>query len=253
MPTDPNEVIEVNVASKGGATTEEQPENKAAENSNRPAWLPEKFESPEALAAAYSALEKKQSAAQTAEKKTGLPMMEKAAESAVADTGLDLNKLAEEITATGSVSDESAKALEAKGITKEHLEVYVEGQKARAAKFTSALAEVAGGDENLKTLVEWGRENYSAEDLEAYNAALKSGNVNLAKMAVSDLKSRHAAAVGEPGKRVTDSAALGTAGVKPFGSAQELAAAMRDPRYAKDPAYRKAVMDRVAAGPRFFR
>ena len=230
---------------------------KTTAGGERPAWLPEKFESAEAMAAAYAELERKQSGAPATKPAAGaLPTMEKpaakTAEEQVNNAGLDFDALAQEVATSGSLSEDSLKALEAKGLSRTTVNTYIEGQKALAKQTRDSLASVAGSEENLTKMIAWGSQNFSADEQEAFNSAVTSGNLALAKMAVSDLRTRFTTAVGAPGKRVEGSPSGGSGGAAPFANTAEMTAAMRDPRYSKDAKYRADVMKRVAASPRFF-
>lgn len=236
-------------------TTKETQETQQTE---RPSWLPEKFASPEALAAAYSELEKKQgSTPKPKSSSDSLPTIEKttegASDSSAEEPSFDLNALAQELATSGTLSDESVKALTAKGLTPATVAAYAEGQKALLKQTREALATAAGGEQDLVKIVEWAGSNYSPDEQAAYNSAVNSGNLHLAKMAVQGLRARYLDSVGNPGKRVEGSPEGGEPGAAvAFKSASEMSAAMRDRRYQSDAEYRASVMRRVEVSPRFF-
>lgn len=223
----------------------------------RPEGLPDKFKSVGDMVAAYAELEKKlgSSAPASAANPTGLPQMEPVkpadAQKAVQESGIDMDKLAAEVLEKGALSEESTKALAAKGLAPSVVNVYVEGQKALVKQVNDALSSAAGGAEELSKMVAWGAANYSPEELAAFNEAVKASPA-LGRLAVEGLKARFTAAVGQPGQFIEGQPAGVAGGVQPFKSAYEMSQAMNDPRYKKDPGFRADVAARVKASPRFF-
>ena len=96
---------------------------------------------------------------------------------------------------------------------------------------------------------EWAAENLSDDDLNAFNGLVEGGSVEQARVAVKGLYAQYQAAGGK-GPSLVQGATSG-AGVKPFGSTAQVTEAMRDPRYANDPAYREQVEKRMAVSSIF--
>lgn len=151
-PTGPNDAA---LAAKADKATASQPDPQ------RPAWLPEKFASPEAMAEAYAELEKKQSTAakpadqdptKTIEKKEGEDDPEAAARAAAADAGLDFDALGREIAEKGDISKEAREKLVAKGIPSEVIDQHVAGAKAQIELGVKAAYDAAGGQEAFQAL-----------------------------------------------------------------------------------------------------
>lgn len=123
-------------------------------------------------------------------------------------------------------------------------------QKAATDAYATSVAEAVGGREQMDSLFTWANANLTADEAEGVNEALKSGNVNLAKMALSGLQARYVAAEGsEPA--LQNGGASPVRGVTPFASSAEVIAAMRDPRYETDEAYRQTVYSRMAGNNSF--
>ncbi len=164
-----------------------------------------------------------------------------------AAAGVDLAALSQEYLANNkALKPESLAALAAKGISAETVKSYISGQEAAATAQVNALAAAVGGIEPLQRLYEWANANLSAVDKAAYDAVIKTGNPAAAAFAIQGLQARHVAAVGKEPALVSASAAPVTSGIAPFESAAQMTEAMRDPKYAKDPAYRKSVEQRIA-------
>lgn len=221
--------------------------------SDRPVGLPEKFNSIEDMAKAYSELEKKLGApkeAPAADPKPAALNIEQAAagtaeEAAAALEGanLDYNSFAQEFATNGELSPESYEKLAKAGIPKEMVDAYVEGQAAKGEQVrTQVLTEV--GVEDFAAMSTWAGKSLTPGQLNAYNAAIDSGNVDQMKLAVAGVKARFEAANGvEPS--LLGGAGGGSSG-DAYRSTEEMKADMRDPRYAKDPAFRADVAAKLS-------
>lgn len=119
-------------------------------------------------------------------------------------------------------------------------------QKIIAEKITTDVQSVVGGADEYKILTDWAAANQTPAERKAFDDAVQSGNVDLAKLAVKGLFADYAAAVGTDGSLVGGGAAPATSGIKPFESQAQIVDAMRDPRWKNhDPAYVKEVERRL--------
>jgi len=80
-------------------------------------------------------------------------------------------------------------------------------------------------------------------EIEAYNAAM-SGNMETRKMAIEAIKSKYVAKTGSNPKVLVGLAA--SPAQSGYESKAQMTSDMKDPRYAKDPAYRAAVERKIA-------
>jgi hypothetical protein len=200
----------------------------------RPEWLPEKFETPEALVKSYGELEKLVGG----DKPTPKP----------AESKIDVEAVAAEYADKGQLSEETYDLLETHGLSRNYMDRYIAGQEALAREYHGELAEVVGGEETLGHVLEWARDNIGQEDQLAYNRAVDADNVAEAKMLLRGIAAQYTAKEGkEPSLVVPTESAPRVSGVAPFASLAQQTAAIQDPRYDKDPAYRQEVMDRIAA------
>ena len=221
------------------------PEQSAEPAPERPAGLPEKFNSWEDMAASYAELERKLSSGQQSEAPAaGNDSDLEEARDVVTAAGVDFDALSEEFLASGSLSEDSYTALSAKGFTREIVDSYIEGQQAKADLFRAEALLTVGGEDAYNDMADWAAKNLSKTELEAFNAQVDSGNLTAAKMAIAGLKARFDQANGEePDLLLGDTAGNST---EVFRSTAELTAAMRDPRYKKDAAYREDVRRKIA-------
>ena len=94
-------------------------------------------------------------------------------------------------------------------------------------------------------MMEWASTNLNAGEIEAYNTSINSGNMDQIQLTVQGLKSRYTAANGSEPKLISGDTSSANAGGR-FDSVAQLTEAMRDPRYAKDAAFRKSVQNKLA-------
>lgn len=184
-----------------------------------------KFNSVDDLAKAYSELEKKLSGGE--------------APAPVAEEVSDLSITKEEAPEVAGMDA----LLEAGTITQADYDVWKVGQDAQAASFNQSVFEAAGGEEAYGELIGWAADNLSEGEIDTFNELLEGGNVSAIKLAVSGLAAqRNAGAAQEPARQVAG-------GITPeadvFENWAQVQAAMSDPRYYKDAAYNKAVVEKI--------
>ena len=105
------------------------------------------------------------------------------------------------------------------------------------------LMDMVGGDKAYKSMLDWASENFDESEVEMYDSVMSSGNPNAIYYAVQALQARYNDSVGSDGQTLTGRGAADTN--DSFKSQAELVAAMSDPRYDRDPAYRSDVMRRL--------
>ena len=106
-----------------------------------------------------------------------------------------------------------------------------------------ALYQMVGGEQEYKSMLDWAGTNLSQEEIQMYDAVMETGNPNAIFFAVQALNNQYVDAVGTDGQLLTGRSASDSGSA--FRSQQELVAAMADPRYDRDPAYRQEVMQRL--------
>ena len=230
----------------------EKNNNPEAVSEERPSWLPEKFESAEAMAEAYNNLESKlgepkEEAAPEPETEE-VPAAEEV-EEVLSEKGVDFNTLSNEYAETGELSETTRKQLEEVGFSKEVVDSYIAGQEALASQLTSSVYEQVGGESQFTAMTEWAGDNLSASEVEAFNSAMDSGNMGQVNLAVAGLQAQYVSAVGKEGIRLETRAST-TTGDR-YESQAQMMQAMADPRYASDPAYRNQVAAKLERSPDF--
>ena len=233
--------------------------------------IPEKFVKDgkpdyEALAKAYKELEKKQSGKATesgkkdeeeedtndeaegeAPKPTDeeTPPSEDEARDTAESAGVDYDALTAEYLESGKLADSSYDTLEKAGIPRGLVDQYIAGQEAIQSETRSAVFNSVGGEAVYNDMLGWAADNLSEAEIDAYNTAVNSGNMNQTTLAVKGLKARYQADEGqEPTVRLGGNAVSEAVGYKSWA---QVTKAMNDPRYAKDPAYIAEVEAKIAA------
>ena len=236
-----------NRAAEGGseAPTEESGEEK----------ILGKFNSVEDLAAAYTELEKKLGQGGNQEEDTngkdeesnsGEEMSEEAeAAEKASEASLDIQSMSDYYAQHGSLSEEHYETLEKAGIPRTFVDQYIEGVQARAAQMEASIYESVGGQENYQQMTQWAAQNLPQDQIEAFNQAVDSNDLNQVRNAVQSLAYQYQQANPSEPSLVTNSQ-RGAAQGDVFESVAQLTAAMKDPRYESDPAYRRQIEQKLA-------
>ena len=120
-------------------------------------------------------------------------------------------------------------------------------QGAPPAEITTAqinqIKNSAGGEQQYAQIVNWAKTNLPQDQIVAFDEVVNTGSVQAIQLAVSGLKAEYDSANGVEGRMVTGKAPQNSGDV--FRSQQELVAAMNDPRYDRDPAYRQDVVEKL--------
>ena len=221
-----------------------QPEQSAlpsdGEPDDRPEWLPEKFNSPEDLAKAYSELQGKMSSGETTEAEE----VNEAAEQVITEAGLDFDTLSSEYWENGGLSEESYEVLQEAGIPRELVDQYAQGQEALLESTRQQVYGSVGGEDNYESMLGWATDNLDDGAIDAFNTAVNSGDMNQTMMAVQGLQARYSAdATVEPSRTVGGQPVTGGASYR---SVAEMMQDMNDPRYQNDPAFRADVEQKLS-------
>ena len=100
-----------------------------------------------------------------------------------------------------------------------------------------------GGEKQYTEIVGWAAENLPKPQVDAFDNLINTGNTEMIKLAVAGLKSQYADANGYEGRTLQGKPSKSSGDV--FRSQAELVAAVSDPRYDNDPAYRQDVIAKL--------
>jgi len=105
------------------------------------------------------------------------------------------------------------------------------------------VQNAAGGEANYNRVIDWAADNLSDEAINAFDSVVDSGNPMAINIAFQGIQAEYNEANGYEGRMLQGKPASSTGDV--FRSQAELVAAMGDPRYDTDPAYRADVVAKL--------
>mgnify|MGYP001807539216 CR=1 FL=1 len=100
-----------------------------------------------------------------------------------------------------------------------------------------------GGLQQYNQIVSWAGQNLPKTQTDAFDGVVQTGNVEMIKLAVDGLRAQYESANGFEGTTLQGKPSKASGDV--YRSQAELVAAVGDPRYDKDPAYRQDVIDKL--------
>lgn len=180
--------------------------------------------------------------------------------------GLDVTEFSKEFASSGKLSDASYSKLEAAGFPRDVVDAYIRGQMESAKGDTADSEDVAtqrydleneqivskhGGYETYSKAVQWAKANMSKAEIETFNRLMDNGDKATREWAVDGLMSRYTKAYGSEPHLVRGTPTASASDV--FKSTAEVVAAMKDPRYGKDPEYTREVTTKVSRSKVFGR
>lgn len=220
-----------------------------------------KFTSQEELVRAYEELQKKLGQPKEEGEEEPVEEQPEAAEEIteetpeeepVSETVTYMEELGREYSESGELPPEAMERLSSMD-PKQLIESYLQYQQratqaaqVQAMKQTEVnqIMDSVGGAEQYQNLVGWAAQNLGPEEVSQFNEVTNSQNPAAIRFAVEALNNRYKAAEGYEAPLVTGQKAASKS--KGFRSQAELARAIADPRYSKDPAYRQDVEEKLA-------
>jgi hypothetical protein len=120
-------------------------------------------------------------------------------------------------------------------------------QQQAAVEMTDAdinsIKNSVGGEAEYSKIVGWAGENLDKSSTDAFDSIVETGNADAIKLAISGLKSQYENSNGYEGRMLSGKAPKTSGDV--FRSQAEVVAAMNDPRYDNDPAYRQDLITKL--------
>ena len=238
------------VTTEDSLTPDEQESLKVGEEmeSQQEQLLAGKYKTAEELEKAYGELEKKLGEQESKEEVTE----EEPTEEDVNPTVSLITDASTEYAEKGELSKETLDKFSEMS-SSDLVNAYVEMQQ-NAPQVTTETADLSdsevntiknsvGGEKSYDQLVTWASQNLAKDSLEAFDGLITTGNVKAIQLALSGLKAEYDNANGYEGRMLTGKSSKTSSDI--FRSQQELVAAMSDPRYENDPAYRQDVIAKL--------
>lgn len=156
--------------------------------------------------------------------------------------GIDWPTVEKELQSKGDLSPETRKRLTDAKIPASMIEAQVQAHKQKKAADAQAAADMVGGQDELKRILEWGKSNLSKADAAVVQDQLRGPGWKLALLGLANMARNK-----EPGDMTTSNGVA--AGVLPYATQAEMTKDIRDPRYTNqtDSAFIKQVQARVQA------
>ena len=220
----------------------------------RPAWLPDKFDSPEAMARAYAELETRfHSSDEQLQQYENQANYEQQAQEIretpahlvdqiLAERDLDFSVFQQEYNETGQLSEDAYKALHEAGIEPQMVDTWIAGQEAIADQQIDSIYNMVGGEEAYNGMLEWAGNNLQPWEMDAFNNQIENLDAN-SMFAVQGLMARMQNEEGSPPMLYQGEPSQYSA--PKYDSLAQLTSAMSDPRYTSDPAFRREVTERL--------
>ena len=217
-----------------------------------------KYKSTEDLEAAYLSLQKKLGQEEEVDYESSDEGYEEEEESdeevsPYAPATSLINEASEEYYANeGTLSEETIEKfseMSSQDLVNAYLEIQSNNPQANPQGIEMSDAQVnsvmnsAGGEANYNRIVEWAASNLDNRSIDAFDSVVDSGNPAAINIAFAGLQSRYEDANGYEGRMLSGKAA--SSGGDLYRSQAELVAAMSDPRYDSDPAYRADVIEKL--------
>ena len=166
-----------------------------------------------------------------------------------------INEASEEYWANeGTLSEETIERfseMSSQDLVNAYLEIQANNPQANPQGIELSDAQVntvmnaAGGEANYNEVIAWAGNNLDNRSIDAFDSVVDSGNTAAINIAFAGLQAQYDEANGYEGRMLQGKAADSRGDV--YRSQAELVAAMGDPRYDTDPAYRADVIEKLNA------
>ena len=150
----------------------------------------------------------------------------------------------------GQITEEMHNQLTGAGIAKEAVDAYLAG-RAKDMGMNSdvnqsdidSIYKSVGGEQQYKNLMSWAADNLSQDSINSFDNLVNTGDRNSIQLAVNGLVAQYQNDAGYEGRMLQGKPSRTNTDV--YESQAQLVAAMSDPRYDNDPAYRQAVIAKL--------
>lgn len=163
----------------------------------------------------------------------------------LAQRNVDFKALEDEYNKNGQLSSASLEALANAGYPKEVVDAYISGVEATQEKFYNAVVGFAGGEDEYRQVAQF-VSSQGDKAVQDFNDTINTGNLGVINMVIQGVKANMKAVNGTTNQTILGQSTGGTAdNTNAYLSKQQMLDAMNDPRYDKDPIYRKQVEQKI--------
>ncbi len=220
-----------------------------------------KYENAQELEKAYIELQKKMGsndepeaeegeAEETSNEQQDEPPME------ITPAVVAITEAADQFEKTGKLTDETLakfSEMSSQEVVSTYMEMYQKAQdmappaQAAAKDLTdsevNSIQNSVGGEKSYHSLLNWATDNLPKEQLNSFDNLLNNSDAYSIQLAVNGLKAQYDNVNGYEGRMLSGKAPRSSGDV--FRSQAEVVAAMSDPRYDADPAYRQDLIQKL--------
>jgi hypothetical protein len=162
----------------------------------------------------------------------------------------------EEIEEYGALTDETIQALaenmDADELIQLGMQMNEDTPEDLDQQDVSAIQNFVGGEEAYASLIGWAGENLDQQYIEAFDSVVDTADPAAIQLVVAGLMATYQENAGYEGRMLSGRNAPDVGGIQPFRSQAQVVAAMSDPRYDNDPAYRADIAARLEISNTFF-
>lgn len=161
----------------------------------------------------------------------------------------DQTRYGEELVRDGKLSDASYAELAKKGLPRDLVDQFIQGQQAASERFFGEVYQFVGGKERYDAMMRWASASLTEEEKASYNGMLGSKSITTIKAGLSALfNAFEKASPTPPAAQLsgTGSAAGAVGGSDIYTSREEMAADMGKDDYWKNPAEQRRVAEKIS-------
>ena len=168
------------------------------------------------------------------------------------EAGIDYEGMNSRFQESGQLSDDDYKELGEAGFNRDMVDAYLQGIQVNAQRDTELqqgqvkeIQDMYGGADAYGEMITWAAGVLTDSEKSAFDLAINNPNYDMVKLAVAGLHARYMAEGNKEPKLVSGRGSKRGSKSK-FDSMAQVVAAMQDPLYASDPAFRKQVEEKLS-------
>ena len=167
------------------------------------------------------------------------------------EAGIDFGGMNDRWQQTGQLTQDDYTALDGAGFNKEMVDAYLEGVQFKATQDSQLAAQQVldikqefGGEKAYDDMIAWASTALTDGEKAAFDRSIRTTDLDQIKLVIGGLQSRYQSQANIEPKLIGGKASRGPA--DKYESHAQVIAAMNDPLYQTDPAYRKKVEQKLS-------
>ena len=167
------------------------------------------------------------------------------------ENGIDFQDMNTRWQESGELTAEDYGELEGAGFNREMVDAYLSGIQFKAAQDSELAAKEVmsikqdfGGEKAYDEMIQWAGSNLEEGEINAFNNMIKTTDTNQIRIALAGIQAKYQSTANREPNLIGGKAPRGPR--EKFESTAQVVAAMNDPLYKTDPAFRKKVEEKIA-------